>query len=351
MSRSVTLKEVARHAGVSYQTVSKVLNHQVQVSKETEERIWNSARELGYQPNLIARSLRSQHSNMVGYSWEPTSPDQANPILDMFLQSMANAAENASYHLLAFPHRPGDAWINAYRRLIDSNRVDGYVLSSVEYDDPRVRFLHSRNFPFVAFGRSNPDWDFPYVDVDGGLGMQMVARHLIDQGHRRIGVLAWPEASRVGQDRMAGLQAALGQAGIDLPERYLKRGEGVYAFGWQATTDWLDLPAAERPTAIVAFNDPMAIGAIRAAQERGVQVGVQLAITGFDDMPMVQYLNPPLTSVRQPTWEVGQKVIGLLLELLRGGNGSEKHILLPPRLILREFQPVFASLKSAFHVF
>jgi DNA-binding LacI/PurR family transcriptional regulator len=336
MSRSVTLKEVARHAGVSYQTVSKVLNHQVQVSKETEERIWNSVRELGYHPNLIARSLRSQKSNMVGYSWEPTPPDQANPILDMFLQSMANAAENAGYHLLAFPHRPGNAWINAYRLLIDSNRVDGFVLSSVEYDDPRVRFLQERNFPFVAFGRSNPDWDFPYVDVNGGMGMKLVVEHLIGQGHRRIGVLAWPKASRVGQDRMSGLQTALAEAGIDLPARYLKRGQGVFQFGWQATTDWLDLPAEERPTAIVGFNDAMAIGAIRAAQERAVQVGADLAVTGFDDAPMIQYLNPPLTSIRQPTWEVGQKTMQLLLGLLSNGKALEKHIMLAPRLIVRE---------------
>jgi DNA-binding LacI/PurR family transcriptional regulator len=336
MSRRVTLKEVARHAGVSYQTVSKVINHQTQVSKETERRIWESVHTLGYRPNLIARSLRSQRSNMIGYSWEHTPPDQANPILDRFLQSMATAAENAHYHLLAFPHRPGNAWINAYQELIDTNRVDGFVLSSVEFDDRRVQFLKEREFPFVAFGRSNSDWDFAYVDVDGGAGMRMVAEHLIQQGHRRFGVLAWPEGSRVGQNRMEGLQAALAEARMSISEQLLSRGEGVFQFGWQATRRWLDLPVEQRPTAIIAMNDIMAIGAMRAAQDCGLKVGSDLAITGFDDAPMVQYLNPPLTSVRQPAWEVGEKVMELLLAELRGERPPERHILLAPQLIVRE---------------
>jgi DNA-binding LacI/PurR family transcriptional regulator len=335
MSRKVTLKEVAVHAGVSYQTVSKVLNHQTQVSKETEQRIRNSVRALGYRPNLIARSLRSQRSNMIGYSWEPTPPDQANSILDMFMQSMATAAESANYHLLAFPHRPGDAWINAYRELIDTNRVDGFVLSSVEFNDPRVQFLKERDFPFVAFGRANPDWDFAYVDVDGGAGMRMVAEHLIEQGHQRFGVLAWPEQSRVGQNRMEGLQTALEEAGVPLSEQLLSRGEGVFQFGRQAAQPWLELPREQRPTAIIALNDAMAIGAMRAAQDCGMQVGVDLAVTGFDDAPMVQYLNPPLTSVRQPTREVGLKVMELLLGQLEGEMPEERQILLAPRLIVR----------------
>jgi DNA-binding LacI/PurR family transcriptional regulator len=335
MSRRVTLKEVAAHAGVSYQTVSKVLNHQTQVSKETEERIWNSVRALGYRPNLIARSLRAQRSNMIGYSWEPTPPDQANPILDMFMQSMATAAENANYHLLAFPHRPGNAWINAYRELIDTNRVDGFVLSSVEFNDPRVQFLQEREFPFVAFGRSNPEWEFAYVDVDGGAGMRMVAEHLIQQGHRRLGVLAWPEESRVGQNRIEGLESALAEAGLPLSGQLLSRGEGVFQFGWQAAQPWLELPKEQRPTAIVALNDAMAIGAMRAAQECGLQVGVDLAVTGFDDAPMVQYLNPPLTSVRQPTWEVGQRAMQLLLAQLEGKTLEERQVLLRPQLIVR----------------
>ena len=150
MSRQVTIKDVAAYARVSYQTVSKVLNHQARVTKETEDRIWEAVRATGYRPNLIARSLRSRNSQLIGYSWAPAPPQQGNPILDQFLQGMVHASEDAGYHVLTFPHRPGKQWVEGYQELIDTNRVDGFVLSSVEYDDPRIKLLQERNFPFVA---------------------------------------------------------------------------------------------------------------------------------------------------------------------------------------------------------
>ena len=336
MSRRVTLKEVAALAGVSYQTVSKVLNQQIRVSKDTEQRILQAAESLGYRPNQLARSMRSQRSRLIGYSWAPTSPDQVNPILDQFLQSMAHAAESAGYHLLAFPYREGEEWVDAYRDLVDTNRVDGFVVSSVEFDEPRIRFLQERNFPFVAFGRSNQGWEFPYVDVDGEAGMRMVAEHLVALGCHHIAVLAWPEASRVGQDRLQGLLSGLEVASIPTEQITISRGEGNYQFGLECSRAWLELPKAQRPDAIVAFNDLMATGAMQAAREKGLQVGRDLAVTGFDDVPMVQYLSPPLTSVRQPIWEVGQQVMSILLKLLGGIPLADSCLLLQPRLVIRE---------------
>ncbi len=341
ISNRITLKEVAAHAGVSYQTVSKVIHHQIQVSKETEERIRKSIEELGYHPNQLARSLRLQRSNLIGYSWEPTPPDQANPILDQFLQSMAQALESAGYHLLSFPYRSGKALIDSYQELIASNRVDGFVLSGVEYNDPRVLLLREANFPFVAFGRTNPDWDIPYVDVDGAAGIRMVMEHLLEQGRRRIAALVWPAESRVGQDRLDGYLNCLSSAGITPPPEWLARcQEGTYAHGVFATDQLLDLPPEIRPTGFVAFNDIMAIGAMYAIQSRGLQVGDDIAVTGFDDAPMTQYLTPPLTTVRQPIWEVGQRVTAILMSILgeRGEKPSpseEQHVLLHPRLIVR----------------
>ena len=335
MSRQVTIKEVAAHARVSYQTVSKVLNRQARVSKETEERIWEAVQATGYRPNLIARSLRARNSHMIGYSWAPAPPQQGNPILDQFLQSMVDAGQAAGYHVLTFPYRAGKQWVEGYRDMIDSNRVDGFVLSSVEYDDPRIKLLQERNFPFVAFGRSNPDWDFPYVDVDGAAGMASVVDHLLARGHTRIAALAWSEDSRVGNNRMEGFKAAMGSAGIHIRPEWIQRGEGVYKFGAEAASRLMQLREEVRPTAIVAFNDFMAIGAMHAIHASGLQVGKQIAITGFDDIPLVQYLNPSLTSVRQPIWEIGQRVISILLGILNEQDGLNTQVLLKPRLIVR----------------
>jgi DNA-binding LacI/PurR family transcriptional regulator len=333
----VTLKEVATSAGVSYQTVSKVINHQVQVSRDTEDRIWQVVQELGYRPNYTARSLRSQRSYTLGYSWPPAPPDQANPILDQFLQSMFMAAEERGYYLLCFPyHADRTRQLAAYGELIDTGRVDGFILSSIEYNDPRVLFLSERNFPFVAFGRSNPEMDFPWIDVDGAAGIQMAVSHLLACGFTRIAALAWPETSRVGNNRMEGYFKALKTAGIEPNPHWIRRGEGRFAFGYRATQELLDLPKAERPNALITLNDPMAIGAMQAARERGLEVGVDFAIAGFDDAPMVQYLDPPLTSVRQPIWEVGQQIIPMLLSYLELGKPPvPSEILVTPRLIVR----------------
>lgn len=336
MAKNVTLKQIASQAGVSYQTVSKVLNRQVRISKEKEEKIHNAARELGYRPNLIARSLRTQRSCMIGYSWEPGPLDVPNNILDQFIQSMATTAETAGYHMLAFPHHPGDAWVDGYRELINSNRVDGFVLYSVEYNDPRVKFLKAQNFPFVAFGRSRAGYDFPWVDIDGRAGMRQVIGHLAEQGHRRIAVLAWPPDSRVGQNRMDGITGRMEELGLPLEERFIACGDGVVEFGYQAVSAWLDLPRRDWPTAVAAFNDLMAIGAMHAAQDRGLRVGPDLAVTGFDDMPLTQFFKPSLTTVRQPIWDAGQCVMSLLLDLLENGGPVQQNILIEPALVVRE---------------
>ncbi len=337
LKRRVTLKEVASFAGVSYQTVSKVINHKVQVSSATEERIWQSVRDLGYVPNYTARSLRSRLSFTLGYSWPPTPPGSANTILDEFLQSMFAAAEARGYYLLCFPYHADPAQLlSTYSELINTGRVDGFILSSVEYNDPQVAFLLEKKFPFVAFGRSNPELAFPWIDVDGGLGIQQVVEHLLVLGHTRIAALAWPEDSRVGNERMEGYFNALHNAGIAPHPEWIQRGQGNFAFGHQATRQVLSLPEGVRPTALITMNDPMAVGALQAAKQCGLQIGSEFAIAGFDDSPMVQYLDPPLTSVSQPIWEVGERIIPMLIEYINTGAPPEPlSVLVSPRLVVR----------------
>jgi DNA-binding LacI/PurR family transcriptional regulator len=335
MTKRISLKDVAATAGVSYQTVSKVLNGQIHVLPETADRVWKAAHQLGYRPNHNARNLRSQRSGMIGYSWEPEQPNHANHILDIFLTSMVEEAEAAGYHLLPFPFRQGDNLIDGYRELIDAGRVDGFVISSVNYHDPRAEYLLERQFPFVAFGRSSPELDFPYVDVDGAAGLRIATEHLIARGHRRIAALAWPESSRVGSDRFEGYRAALDQAGLPLDPALIVREEGTFANARAATERWLTLADSRRPTGIVAFTDTMAIGAVQAGQARGLHIGRDLAVVGFDDSPMAEYLSPPLTTVRQPIRAVGRKCVEMLVARLKGQTLPEKKVLVDPELIVR----------------
>jgi len=336
-SRHVTLKEVARQAGVSYQTVSKLLNGQVRLLPETEARIREAVESLGYRPLYPARSLRSRTSRTLGYSWTPSSPDSPNQILDLLLQSMLSAAETSDYHLLCFAHHLDlQRELDTYLTLYETRRVDGFILSSVEYDDPRIPFLLEREIPFVAFGRSNPGLQFPCIDVDGCEGLRRVVHHFLELGHRRIAVLAWPESSRVGNNRLEGYLQAMRSAGLEPDPLWIQRGEGQVAFGEEAALRLLNLPPERRPTAIAALNDLMAIGALRAAQQSGLRVGWDVAIAGFDDTPAARYVHPPLTSVRQPIWQIGQQLIAMLLNVLNHAYPpSPECILLAPELIIR----------------
>lgn len=335
MSR-VTLKDVAARAGVSYQTVSKVLNNRAQVTDDTRERIWQAVRELNYRPNVSARNLRKQASNLIGYAWHYVPDDFIHPVLDAFVHSAANAAEAQGYHLLTFVADGGAARADVYRELYSRNQVAGFILADTVHDDPRVKMLLDQGIPFVTFGRANKDWDFHWVDVDGRHGLRLVVQHLLERGHRRIGFITWPSGSQSGSYREQGYRQALRGHGIEPDDAWIVRGEHSAELGRRGVRELLALPQKRRPTAIACVSDLVAIGALDAAANAGVQVGKDLAITGFDDVSLVQYMQPPLTSVRQPIIDVGQQVVDLLLKQIRKEKIANKGVLLKPELIVRD---------------
>ena len=321
MKKRVTIKDVAAQAGVTYQTVSKVINGRAQVMPETEARILAASLALGYKPNHSARSLRAQRSQMIGYSWVPTGRNQTNHILDMFLSSMVEEAEAAGYHLLPFPYREGDDQVNAYRELIDSGRVDGFVLSSVNYRDPRIRFCSKTSSHLSPSAAASPQDSFPFVDVNGETGP--AAGHRAPARSSATGALPpWP-----GPKTRAWATSACRA----IPPPCAAPGRRSTRPGWSAAKARSNLgwppPApgwpcrpSRRPTAVVALNDTMAIGAMHAAQNRGALPGRQFSVVGFDNSPMAQYLWPPLTSVSQPIRLAGRKCVEMLVALAAPGR-------------------------------
>jgi DNA-binding LacI/PurR family transcriptional regulator len=245
-------------------------------------------------------------------------------------------AEDQGYHILTFTHSTASHPWRPYEELILTNRVDGFVLSDTNEDDERVRYLLDSGFPFVAFGRANEDWDFPYVDVDGTAGVRLGVEHLLSLGHQRIGFIGWPETSLVGHYRCQGYMTALRAAGISHDPAWIIRAEHSEVAGRQAMGRLLSLAPDLRPTAVVAVSDLMAIGAMNAVYEAGLRPGRDVAVVGFDDIPTAQYLRPPLTTLRQPISEVGERVVSMLLRRIQGDELAERSVLLAPRLIARE---------------
>ena len=330
-----TIRDVAREAGVSIATVSYVINNSRPVSPETRRKVLEAIERLGYRPSNIARGLRARKARALGYSWRPMPNGQINVILDAFLESLALAAAEEDYHIVVYPTSTATDEVTFYRGLIEAERVDGFILSNTNYDDPRIRFLLEADVPFVAFGRSNPEWDFPWVDVDGAAGMRKAVAHLVARGHERIAFIAWPEGSLSGDERLRGYREGMDAAGLPLDPQWIVRGEMSYEVGYRAAQTLMALPASRRPTAIIAVTDLMAVGAMNALADMGLHVGRDVAVVGFDDIPMAAYLRPPLTSLRQPIAQVGRLVVEMLLTRLEGEELSDVHVLLEPELIVR----------------
>jgi DNA-binding LacI/PurR family transcriptional regulator len=332
-----TLKDVAALAGVSYQTVSKVLNGTYAVPPETEARIRAAVDRLGYVPSQQARNLRSRRSWMIGYSWVATDPATTpSPVMDEFLTAMVEEAEEAGFYLLPFTRRTTADQVADYRRLIETDRVDGFVLSSIDYGDPRIEYLLRERVPFVAFGRADAGQDVPSVDVDGAAGSGLAVDHLAGLGHRRLAIVGLPVGSRVGDERLAGFREAAGRHGIEVPDRLVARGPDTAESGRELAAVMLRGDPAARPSAIVAMSDTLAVGVLDAARAAGLEPGRDLAVTGFDDSPVARYLRPALTTLHQPLHEAGRRCIRMLAALIEGHEPDEREVRLAPTLVVRE---------------
>lgn len=337
MTTKVTLKDVAQEAGVSYQTVSKVLRGQIAVMPETRARIESAVARLDYRPNIAARNLRTRSSNLIGYGWQQSGTGSPHPVLNEFLYCAVQRAEAEGFHVLTF--LLGDEMpetVALYRDLYARRQVEGFILADTNNDDPRIRFLLDNGIPFASFGRSNDEWDFCWVDVDGQSGLRQITSHLQERGHRKIALITWPEGSRAGCERETGYLNQMSAKALPVQDRWIARGDNTVSEGFRVMSRLLDLPDDERPTAVACVSDNLAIGAMHAAITDGLVIGSDIAITGYDNAPMTEFLYPPLTTVRQPIPEAGQLVIEMLLEQISGSAVEMRQRLLEPELVIRE---------------
>ncbi|MDZ4765288.1 MAG: LacI family DNA-binding transcriptional regulator [Chloroflexota bacterium] len=330
-----TIKEVAHEAGVSIATVSYVLNNKTDmVSAETARIVLETARRLGYRPNVTARNLQSSRTGLIGYAWHTLPGEEPHWLMDRFIYYLAQAAEAVNHHLLTFTHPYGDS-IRVYDELILSGRLDGFILSETNTGDPRIPFLLDKQFPFVSFGRADADLQFPYVDTDSQAGLRIAVEYLVSLGHRRIAFCGWNTDSLTGNFRYAGYREAMAAYELPVPPHYITR--GIYgdehiptAFAY-----WATLPHDQQPTAIVTVSDYVAIAAIRAAEQCGHRIGDTLSVVGFDDSPVGRYVTPTLTTLRQPLRAITTALMTMLDATLQKTPYEPPQRLFAPELIIR----------------
>jgi LacI family transcriptional regulator len=327
---SVTIKDIAKRVGLSVTTVSRALNDFDDVSAETKELIRRTADEMGYVPNSLAQRFQKRKTDTIGLILPTFGPRFSDPYFSELLAGIGNKAAHQGYDLLVSTRAPGDEELLAYRQMVQGHRVDGLVVVRTRQHDKRIEYLRSVEFPFVAFGRVEGELDFPFVDEDGASGMRLVADHLVSLGHQRIACIASPPELTFSQYRLDGLRSRLQELNAPLDSTLIRIGDLTQRSGHEQATELLKLP--KPPTAIVAFNDLMALGAISAAQDRGFIVGSDISITGFDNIPMSAHSHPSLTTIDQPIYQIGSMVCEMLVQCVRGETLKQKQVLLQPEL-------------------
>jgi LacI family transcriptional regulator len=331
----VTLRDIARRLGISVTTVSRALAGYGDVAETTRQRVRQAAEEMGYYPNVTARQLQKQRTDTLAFVIPTFGPRFSDPYFSELLAGIGNEAGQHGFDLLVSTQPPdSDAEREAYRRIVHGRRSDGALVVRTRQQDERIRFLAEHRFPFVAFGRTDLDLDFVYVDEDSYHGLELLTQHLIDLGHRRIGFIAAPADLMFCRYRLDGFRQTLEANGSAPDPRLIVAGDLTQSGGYRAAQELLALEP--RPTAIIACNDLMALGAMSAAQEKGLAVGRDLSVGGFDDIPLCEHSHPPLTTVRQPVYQIGRRITHMLIQLARGQAPVKRQVLLIPELVVRE---------------
>lgn len=332
MRRRPTMKDVARHAGVSVSTVSYVLNDSGPVAPERRARVLDAVRVLDYTPNESARSLKRRSASTIGL----VVPDLSNQFFALVAEGVERAAaERDVLVVLCAPEATGQPESH-HAKLLRSQRVDGVIYLSGSEASPASLLELDRLGAVVLVDERIAGFDLPAVTSDNRKGAREIAAHVVEQRHRRLAIISGPSALWTAEQRLAGYREAIAAGGLDPDAVPVYVGDYGLESGRELAARALSKTAAERPTALLCANDLMAIGALEHCKSVGLDVPKDISIVGFDDQPIAALLTPRLTTVRQPARDMGYRAAELLFELLAGTGESAEDGIFPAEVQLRE---------------
>jgi LacI family transcriptional regulator len=323
----ITIRDVAREAGVSIATVSRVFNNAEAVAADTRREVRAVATRLGYSPHGAARSLITRRTATIGL----ILPDLYGEFFSELIRGVDQAVRAHGYHLLVSSSHADRAEVDSAMALM-RGRVDGVVVMLPDRDGEHVPPTSGR-LPFVRLGGAPHNGDGDAIVVANRDGARAMVHHLVELGHTRIGVIAGAEGNSDAEERMAGVVDGLVEAGLDQGAMVRASGDFSEASGFRAARELIR--ANPRPTAIFALNDAMAIGALSALRAAGLKVPSDIAVAGFDDIPMAQFLDPPLTTVRVDISAMGARAANRVLSRLGNGPSGSGVEIVPTTLMVR----------------
>jgi LacI family transcriptional regulator len=328
--RRATIRDVAKASSLSPAAVSRHLNGDIVLPKASASRIERAIRKLDYQPNRLARNLSLGKSSMIGL----VLPDISNPFFATLACAVEDAAFDAGYTVLLCNTKNDRVRELAYLRLLDSRQLDGILFLTSFADDPALVEMLGKRENVVIVDEDVPGVKAGRVFCENERGGYLATKHLLDHGHRRIGFIGGPDTLLSTRERYAGFCAALNEAGLRVPKPWVRFGAYANEFGREVAEQFLS--CQEPPTAIFASSDYTALGVLSAVDAMGKNVPEDLSLIGFDDMPMSEFLHPPLSTIRQPMREMGIESTKLLLQKISGEEVDSPLIRLKVELIERK---------------
>jgi LacI family transcriptional regulator len=330
----VTIRNLAEKLNLSITTVSRALDGYSDVAEETRKRVVETAHAMGYEPSYAARQLRRKRSDAIGYILPSSSPRFSDPFYVNFLTGLCDEAATQKLDLMVTSCPPeSEQEKEQYRRWVQSRRVDGIILNRTRVNDWRVGFLQQNKLPFVSLGKDESAAPYPHIDISDTNGVRELVTHLASKGHRRIAFIGAAPNLVIHADRFAGYQQGLEAAHLPFEPALVMHGDLTEESGYRAACQLLALP--QPPTAILGINDLTALGILHAAKEKGLYIGTELAIAGYDGITETEYTNPPLTTLYQPTYVIARELTKMLVQLIEGIPQPEKCITVEPTLVIR----------------
>ncbi len=324
-----TLKDVADLAAVSKATVSRVLNNNPNVAEDLRVRVLEAIRSLGYQPNRAARRLRASSSDVLGL----IISDIENPFFISVVRGVEDTAYAHHISVVLCNTDENPAKQQMYLRVMQAEQVAGLIISPTSSGEASTE-LQDLGIPIILLDRRTETFEADAVTIDNVSGAYLAVKHLIDLGYERIGIIGGSPHLTTGQERYEGYRKALSAVGRKVDEKLIKVGNFKTESGYRLAMEFITSP--QPPRAIFVANNLMTLGALRAMREQGVRIPQDIALVGFDDMPWSSELCPPLTAVSQPTYELGQETVYLLLRRLADPDAPIRTVTLQPRLVVRE---------------
>jgi LacI family transcriptional regulator len=331
---NLTLEDVAKLAGVSRSTVSRVVNEQPSVREDVRKRVLDVIQSTGYHPNAAARTLASQRSWTIGLILpQSVSFFFTDPFYPHLAKGVAQACNQYDYTLALFLVGTKEDEEKIFPRVSRKGLLDGVLVQSGHHGDQWIiGHLVDAHMPVVVIGRPFRSDNVSYIDIDNINASYNAVSHLVRLGHKRIGAITGPAASTVGIDRKAGFIKALTERNVEIDESLIIEGDFTEAGGYHAMKQLL----SAKPDAIFAASDIMAIGAMRATREAGLSIPDDIAFVGFDDLPIATLSDVQLTTVRQPVVQFGTKAVEVLIDLIENGINPPRHIIMETELVIRE---------------